>query len=138
MTRQMRNRSPSSAPGIPPPSRCRLHLQDPRSRRTAVPPPRVTVPELHVVVLTATAASRRGRVIRVGTRHFFPAGGGADNSGGSEFAAGTRAATVVGELAGDFGREVAEEVGHGDEAGADDAGGDFGDAVSRLNALVSL
>ena len=37
---------------------------------------------------------------------------------------------VVGEFAGDFGRKVAEEVGHGDEAGADDAGGDFGDAVS--------
>ena len=37
---------------------------------------------------------------------------------------------MVGELAGDFGRKVAEEVGHGDEAGADDAGGDFGDAVS--------
>ena len=92
----------------------------------------MTVPELHVLVLAATTAPRRGRIIRVGTRHFFPAGGGADNSGGSEFAAGTRAATVlvVGELAGDFRREVAEEMGHGDEAGADDAGGDFGDAVS--------
>lgn len=54
---------------------------------------------------------------------------GADGDEGGEFVAGTRAVAAEGELAGDFGGEVSEEVGHGDEAAADDAGGDFGDAV---------
>ena len=37
-----------------------------------------------------------------------------------------------GELGDDFGGEVAEEMGNGDEAAADDARGDFGDAVVLL------
>ena len=67
MARQMRNRSPSSAPVIPPaapapPRRRRrrvLQLHDPRHSRQAAPaPPRTAVPELHVIVLpTTTAAS---------------------------------------------------------------------------------
>ena len=56
--------------------------------------------------------------------------------------AGSRAATVAaeGELAGDFGGEMPEEVGHGDEAAADDAGCDFSDTncvVSRISAASS-
>ena len=143
----MRNRTPA-APlvVVPPPGRRRLQAQDPSRRRAAAPSsPRATVPELHVVVLdAAAAASRRGRIVRVRARDLVPAAAdaaGADESGGrGEFAAGARAAAVevVGELAGDFGRHVAEEVGHGDEAGADDARGDFGDAVSRYGTSVSL
>ena len=34
-----------------------------------------------------------------------------------------------GEFGDDFGGEVAEEVGDGDEAAANDSGGDFGDAI---------
>ena len=129
MTRQMRDRSP--APVIPHRGRV-FQLHDPRhGRETASPSPRATVAELHVVVLgptaAAAAASRHGRIIRVWTRDLFPTGGG---GGGSEFAAARVVVVVViGELAGDFGREMAEEVGDGDKAGADDAGGDFGDAV---------
>ena len=50
--------------------------------------------------------------------------------------AGSRAATVAaeGELAGDFGGEVSEEMGHGDETAADDAGCDFRDTVCRVSA----
>ena len=49
--------------------------------------------------------------------------------------AGSRAATVAaeGELAGDFGGEVPEKMGHGDEAAADDAGCDFGDSVCGVS-----
>ena len=84
-------------------------LHDPGGRQA--PLPRVTLPELHVLIFSA---SRGGRA------HLAGADGG-------EFA-GSGAASE-GELAGDFGAKMSEEVGHGEEARADDAGGDFGDAV---------
>lgn len=141
MTRQMRNRSPVAPPPIiarpsppPLPHRRVLQLDKPRHSRQAAAalPPRATVPQLHVFVLAPAGAFRHSRVIRIWSREFFPAsGGGAGSAGGSEFAAAgiIVVVVVVRELAGDFGGKVAEEVGHGDEAGADDARGDFGDAV---------
>ena len=39
-----------------------------------------------------------------------------------------------GELADDFGGEMVEEVGHGDETAADDAGCDLGDTVITWSA----
>ena len=43
-----------------------------------------------------------------------------------------------GELADDQGGEVAEEVGHGDEAAADDAGCDLGDTVGLCVVSVAM
>lgn len=55
----------------------------------------------------------------------------ADRDEGGEFAgAGAAAVATEGELACDYGDEVAEEVGHGDEAAADDARGDLGNTKS--------
>lgn len=118
----MRNRAapPAAplAPLVPPVHRAVVvHVRDRRRRA----PPAMALPELHVVIL---ASSCRRRVVRVAPlRHFA----GPDGDEGRELA-GPRAA-AVGELAGDFGGEVPEEVGHGDEATADDAGRDLGDAV---------
>ena len=83
------------------------------------------LPQLDVVIFS----SRGGGIVGVA-----PVGGsglgGADGDEGGEFAgAGDAAVAAEGELADDQGGEVAEEVGHGDEAAADDAGCDLGDTV---------
>ena len=102
-----------------------IHVHD---RRTSALP-RITLPKLHVVIL----ASCGGRLVRAAPLGHFVR---ADGDEGGEFVAGSRAATVAaeGELAGDFGGEVPEEVGHSDEAAADDAGCDFGDTICRVSS----
>lgn len=101
-----------------------VHVYD---RRGLARPSVVALPEFHVVVL---ASPRHGRLVRAAAAAPL---GHLGHAGGDEVSelARPRAAAVAaeGELAGDFGGEVPEEVGHGDEATADDAGGDFGDAV---------
>ena len=93
-------------------------------------PPIVALSKLHVVVLTSCNSRL---VLAAPLRHFA----GTDGDEGREFAPPDAAAvTTEGELAGDFGGEVAEEVGHGDEATADDAGCDLGDTV--VDGVVSL
>ena len=121
---QSRNGAPPTdliSPFLPPMhSTIIIHVHD---RRTSALP-RIALPKLHVVVL----ASCGGRLVRAAPLgHFF----GADGDEGGEFVAGSCAATVAaeGELAGDFGGEVSEEMGHGDEAAADNTGCDLGDTV---------
>lgn len=122
-TRQMRNGPPPPTlitPLVPPMHRAIIvHVHDRRSRA----PPGIALPKLHVVVL-ASCGCRLVRVAPLG--HFA----GANGDEGREFA-GPRAAAVaaVRKLADDLGGEVPEEVGHGNEATADDAGCDLGDAV---------
>ena len=99
-----------------------IHVRNRRSRAL----PRIALPKLHVVIL----ASCGGRLVRAAPLGHFV---GADGDEGGEFVAGSRAATE-GELAGDFGGEVPKEVGHGDEAAADDAGCDFGDTACRVSS----
>ena len=126
---QIRNRTPSTIPIpqiIPPMQRTIVvHVHDRCSRAL----PCIALPELHVVIF----ASCSSRIVRGAPLGYFI---GADRKEGGEFVAGSRAATVAaeGELAGDFGCEVSEEVRHGDEAAADDAGCDFGDAVCRVSS----
>lgn len=102
-----------------------VHVHDRRSGAL----PGIALPELHVVVFASCSSG----LVRGAPLGYFVR---ADGDEGGEFVAGSRAATVTaeGELAGDFGSEVPEEVGHGDEAAADDAGCDFGDAMIRVNS----
>lgn len=121
VTRQLRNRPPTTltTPLVPPMHRTIIiHMYNRRSRD----PPRIALPKLHVVILASF--SRLVRAAPLG--HFARA----DRDEGSDFAT-LRAATVAteGELAGDFGGEVAEEAGNGDEAAADDAGCDLGNTI---------
>ena len=95
-----------------------VHMYNRRGRTL----PRVTLPKLHVVILASC-----GRLVRAAPlRHFA----GPNRDEGSEFATPSAATMATeGELAGDFGPEMVEEVGHGDEAAADDAGCDLGNAI---------
>ena len=77
--------------------------------------PDIPLPKLDVVVRACRLERTAPHV-----RHLV----GADGDERDEFA-GAAAAAAEG---GDFGGEVTEEMGHGDEAAADDAGCDFGDA----------
>ena len=107
----------------------------------------MTLAQLHI---THPIAPRRARRGIVGAGGGGPVGvfvGGTGKGGGewetgaerSEFGfadcfclRGGGGAGEGGELGDDFGGDVAEEVGDGDEAAADDARGDFGDAVVGL------
>lgn len=126
IARQIRNRAPSTpiTPFVPSTHRTVIiHMHDRRSRA----PPGVALLEFHVVILASI--SRRVRAAPIW--HFA----GTDGNEASVFA-GARAATVAteGEFAGDFRGEMAEEVWHGDEAAADDAGCDLGDTVIAWSA----
>ena len=126
VARQMGNRTPRTTALIPAPPR-RLpvvHLHDSSSSRRAPAAPSVALAELDVVVLSSPRSGGIVAAAPVGERL-----GGADGDEGGEFARAGASAAAEGELADDQGGEVAEEVGHGDEAAADDAGGDFGDTV---------
>lgn len=103
-------------------------IMDTDDRGSRAPAPGIALAELHVVVLGSSGSGIVGGAAPLGG--VLGADGRADGEEGGEFAGAGAAAAAEGELAGDFGGEVAEEVGHGDEAAADDAGGDFGDAVS--------
>lgn len=103
-----------------------IHVYDRGSRAL----PSVALAQLHVVILAPCS----GRLVRAAPLGDFA---GADRDEGSEFARARAAAVAAeGELAGDFGSEVAEEVGHGDEAAADDAGCDLGDTMDCAGQLV--
>ena len=130
ITGQIRNRAPPTlliAPLVPPVHGAIIvHVYDGGSRAL----PSVALAKLHVVILAPCS----GRLVRAAPVGHFA---GADRDEGSEFArAGAAAVAAEGELAGDFGNEVAEEVGHGDEAAADDAGCDLGDAILLHGQLV--
>ena len=125
ITRQTRYRPPRAHLVPPTFPLSPLHPYDRRSRL----PPSIALPKLHVIIL----APRRTRLVRDAPLCHFT---GTDRDERSEFARpGTAAVATEGELAGDLGGEVAEEVGHGDEAAADDAGCDFGDAIVAQLAL---
>lgn len=96
-----------------------IHVYDRRGRAL----PSVALPKLHVFIL----ASCSRRLVRPAPLGHFA---GAYGDEGGEFAGpGAAAVPAEGELAGDFGGEVTEEVRHGDEAAADDAGGNLGDSI---------
>lgn len=81
----------------------------------------LALPQLHILVTARwTTAPLRRRLLGL-------AGGVPDGTDGDERGPGT--GTGTGQGGEDHGGEVAEEMGHGDEAATDDAGGDFGDAV---------
>lgn len=92
--------------------------------------PGVAFPKLHVVVLASC-----GRLVRPAPLGHFA---GAYGDEGGQFACpGAAAVPAEGKLAGDFGGEMPEEVRHGDEAAADDAGCDLGDTIFG-DCVVSL
>ena len=108
----------------------------------------MTLAQLHITQPIAPRRTRRGIV---GGGRGGPVGdfiGGTAERGGGERETGAErggfgfadgfglrgrgGAGEGGEFGDDFGGEVAEEVGDGEEAAADDARGDFGDAVVVL------
>ena len=122
-TRQMRHRTSPSAitPLVDPPLSRAVIIRTHVRRGGALPS--IALPKLHVVILTSCACFVRATPLR----RFV----GADGLEGGHFAGSCAAILATeGEPAGDFGAEVAEEMGHGDEAAADDAGRDLGDATA--------
>ena len=91
--------------------------------------PRIALAELHVIVHAPRRGGPRG-LVHAALPVLDLASADGDEGGGAR-----RGAAAQGELAGDFGDDVAEEVGHGDEAAADDARGDFGDTSINVGSV---